>query len=47
MKGEKIMDIWESIEQLTDKINDVIFQKILLRKKQKSIKKEFIIQLKK
>ena len=41
------MDIWGSVEQLTDKINDVIFQKILLRKKQKSIKKEFIIQLKK
>ena len=24
MKGEKIMDIWESVENLTDKINDIL-----------------------
>ena len=35
MKGEKIMDIWESIEQLTDKINDVIFQRNFAEKKAK------------
>lgn len=29
------MDIWESVEQLTDKINDVIFQRNFAEKKAK------------
>lgn len=29
------MDIWKSVEQLTDKINDVIFQRNFAEKKAK------------
>ena len=32
------MDIWESVEQLTDKINDVIFQRNFAEKKAKEYK---------
>lgn len=41
------MDIWESVEQLTDKINDVIFQRNFAEKKAKEYKERIYNTIKK
>ena len=41
------MDIWEIVEQLTDKINDVIFQRNFAEKKAKEYKERIYNTIKK
>ena len=41
------MDIWESVEQLTDKIDDVIFQRNFAEKKAKEYKERIYNTIKK
>ena len=41
------MDIWESIEQLTCKINDIIFQRNFAEKKAKEYKERIYNTIKK
>lgn len=41
------MDIWESVEQLTDKINDIIFQRNVAEKKAKKYEERIYNTIKK
>ena len=41
------MDIWESVEQLTDKINDIIFQRNFAEKKAKEYEERIYNAIKK
>ena len=46
MRGNKI-DIWESVENLTDKINDIIFQRNFAEKKAKEYEERIYNTIKK